>query len=219
LRRVDLLAAGMRAAPEPSFDAFSERPRFNVAPSQSVAVVRLNRDGGRSLGVAKWGLVPHWAKELPKVRPINARAETVATSGMFRQAFGRRRCLVPADGFYEWRKVGGAKQPMFVHFPDDRVFALAGVWERWRERDGDDPLDTCAVVTTTPNEVMSPIHDRMPVILRPGDYAAWLDPNTSPDAAANLLRPYGDGELEAVAVDRAVNSPRNDGPECLRPWG
>ncbi|MDB5295019.1 MAG: hypothetical protein JWO31_1002 [Phycisphaerales bacterium] len=216
LRRIDAARLGVTFV-EPTFDEFTDRPRFNVAPSQAVAVVRLNRDGKPAMGAVRWGLVPHWAKEPPKVRPINARAETVGSSGMFRQAFARRRCLVLADGFYEWRRDGTAKQPHFIRFPDDRVFAFAGVWERWREREGDDPLDTVAVVTTTPNAVMAPIHDRMPVILRPDDHAAWLDKETSSGNAAALLRPYADGELVASPVDRLVNSPKNDGPDCLRP--
>ena len=218
LRRIDLVRAAMGAVPDPSFDEFTERPRFNIAPSQPVPVVRVAKDGGRALGLVRWGLVPHWAKEPPKVQPINARAETVASSGMFRQAFARRRCIIPADGFYEWQKLDGkTKQPMFVRFPDDRVFGFAGIWERWRQQDGDDPLDTCAVITTTPNGVMAPIHDRMPVILRPADYDAWLDRDADPAAAAELLRPYPDGELDAVPVDRLVNSPKNDVPECVRP--
>jgi putative SOS response-associated peptidase YedK len=218
LRKVEAARAAFDAAPGPGFEAYTDRPRFNVAPSQDVLVVRLDRAGRRSIGPVRWGLVPHWAREVPKVRPINARAETVATSGAFRQAFARRRCLVPADGFYEWRRVDAkTKQPMFVRFPDDRPFGLAGVWERWRPDEETEPVDTCAVVTTTPNALMAPVHDRMPVILRPADYAAWLDPATDPHAAAALLRPYPDGEVEAVPVGRLVNSPTNDVPECVLP--
>ena len=219
LRRIDLASSGLDAAPEPAFEEFTERPRFNIAPSQEIPVVRVNRDGGRAIGLARWGLIPHWAKALPKAQPINARAETVVTSGMFKQAFARRRCVVPADGFYEWRKLDArTKQPMFVHFPDERVFGFAGLWERWRPAGdpGAEPVDTCTIITTTPNRLMAPIHDRMPVILRPEDYGVWLDREADPRAAAGLMRPYPDGELEAVPVDRLVNSPKNDVPECVR---
>jgi putative SOS response-associated peptidase YedK len=159
------------------------------------------------------GLIRHWAKAMPKLQPINARAESVPTSGMFRDAFARRRCLVPADGFYEWRKLDAkTQQPMFVHFPDDRTFAFAGLWERWRpqppaaaaapktdvqadqppgieDEQRAAPLDTCTIITTTANALMASIHDRMPVILRPEDYARWLDRDMDPNEAAALLRP------------------------------
>jgi putative SOS response-associated peptidase YedK len=217
LRRVDLTKAGFDALPEPGFEEFTERPRFNIAPSQDIAVVRLNRDGVRGIGPVRWGLIPHWAKDVPKVRPINARAETVRTSGMFKQAFARRRCIVPGDGFYEWKKVDAkTKQPMFVHFPDDRPFGFAGLWERWRPDADTEPVDTCTIVTTTPNHLMAPIHDRMPVILRPADYGRWLNPETDADEAAALMRPYPDGELEAISVEQLVNSPKNDVPECVK---
>ena len=238
LRRIDLARSAFGAVPDPGFEEFeefTERPRFNIAPSQHVAVVRLNKAGGRSLGLVRWGLIPHWAKGPPKAQPINARAETVLTSGMFRQAFARRRCILPADGFYEWRKLDPkTKQPMFVHFPDERLFGFAGLWERRHPAggasgadgsggegskggpEGAEPVDTCAIITTTPNQLMAPIHDRMPVILRPEDYAAWLDRETDPAEAAALMRPYPDGELEAVPVGRLVNSPGNDVPECVQ---
>lgn len=216
--RPDLVRAALNAVPAAALDALPGRPRFNVVPSQAVAVIRLDEDGDRALGAVGWGLVPHWATEPPKVRPINARAETVATSGMFRQAFARRRCIVPADFFYEWRTIdGGTKQPTFVRVPDDRVFGLAGGGTGGGSGTGTTPLDTCAVVTTTPNGFMAAIHDRMPVILRPDDYAAWPDRGTDPREAARLLRPYPDDGLEAVPVGRLVNSPRNDVPECVRP--
>ena len=219
LRRIDLARAAMHATPDPGFGEFTERPRYNIAPSQPIPVVRVDKEGGRRIGPVRWGLIPHWAKEPPKVQPINARAETVATSGMFRQAFARRRCIIPADGFYEWKKVDAkTKQPMFVRFPDDRVFGFAGLWERWRPPgDADvEPVDTCTILTTAPNELMAPIHNRMPVILKPEDYAAWLDRDTDPRKATDLMKPYPDGELEAVPVDRIVNSPKNDVPECIQ---
>jgi putative SOS response-associated peptidase YedK len=220
LRRINLAHSGFNAMPEPGFEEFSEHPRFNIAPSQNVAVVRMNKEGSRSIGLVRWGLIPHWAKDSPKAQPINARAESVRTSGMFRQAFSRRRCIVPADGFYEWKKLDAKnKQPMFMHFPDDRVFGFAGLWERWRPPDDPDakPLDSCTIITITPNTLMAPIHDRMPVILKPDEYQTWLERETDPDEAAKLMRPYPDGELEAVPVDRLVNSPKNDVPECVKP--
>ena len=217
VRRPDLARAALEAVPGLGFEEFTERPRYNVAPSQPVPVVRLNHDGLRVMTLVHWGLIPHWAKELPKIKPINARAETLATSGMFRQAFARRRCLVPADGFYEWRRDGKTKQPVFVHLPDDRPFCFAGLWERWAPDADTEPVDTCAIVTTVPNALMSGIHDRMPVILGPADYAAWLNRDTDPQNAAAMLQPYPDGEFVADPVGRHVNSPGNDTPECVRP--
>ncbi len=219
LRRVDLAHYGVRHPGDlAGFEEFTERPRFNIAPSQHVPIVRLNREGVRVLSAVRWGLIPHWTKGKPKAQPINARAETVRTSGMFRQAFARRRCLVPADGFYEWQKLGGkAKQPMFVRRPGDRPFAFAGVWERWQPEEGVEPVDTFAIITTRPNALMGPIHDRMPVILPEEGYASWLDREAEREQAEELLEPYPDGELEAVAVGRAVNSPGNDTCECVAP--
>jgi putative SOS response-associated peptidase YedK len=202
----------------PGFEEFTERPRYNIAPSQDVAIVRINKNGDRVLGLVRWGLIPHWAKEVPKIQPINARAETVPTSGMFKQAFTRRRCIVPADGFYEWKKLDPkTKQPMFIHFPDERVFGFAGLWERWKPTEGAEPVDTCTIITTTPNQLMASIHDRMPVILKPEDYGKWLDRETDPHEAEKLMHPYPEGELEAVPVNRLVNSPKNEGPACIEP--
>ena len=181
LRRIDISKTGFDAMPEPGFEEFTERPRFNIAPSQDIAVVRINKGGGRSVGPVRWGLIPHWAKQMPKVQPINARAETVTTSGMFKQAFVRRRCIVPADGFYEWRKLDAkTKQPMFIRLPGDRAFGFAGLWERWRPDDETEPVDTCTIITTTANGLMAPIHDRMPVILRPEDYEIVARPGRRP---------------------------------------
>jgi putative SOS response-associated peptidase YedK len=217
LRRTDLARAALSAEFLPGFEEFTERPHYNIAPSQDVAVVRLNRQGGRVLGLVRWGLIPHWAKQKPKSRPINARAETVATSSLFRTAFARRRCLVPADGFYEWQTLDtGARQPMLIRFPDDRLFCFAGVWERWRPSPDTEPIDTCAILTTTANQTMRPIHDRMPVILDPADYDRWLDSQTSLEEAAALAKPYPDGTLATTPVDPIVNSTRNDVPTCVR---
>lgn len=196
------------------FDEFTERPRFNVAPSQQVPIIRMSHEGkivGRS---AAWGLIPGWAREMPKTRPINCRCETVDSSAMFRQAFARRRCLMPADGFYEWQGAKPPKQPFFIHKPDDSPFAFAGIWERWKPEDADEAVETCALITTQPNEVMRPIHNRMPVILNPSDFARWLDANTPLEEAVALLHPF-EGPLEAYPVRPLVNKPANDGPELI----
>jgi putative SOS response-associated peptidase YedK len=192
-------------------------PRYNVAPTQELPIIRQPVDGGRVLAFARWGLIPSWAKDA-KIgnRLINARGETVATMPSFRSAFKARRCLVPADGFYEWHKLAsGGKQPFYLHFGDRRPFAFAGLWEHWQSPDGE-LVDSYTILTTGANAVMKPIHDRMPVILDPADYDRWLDPTRhQADALAPLLRPYeGDG-LIATPVGTFVNNPRHEGAECL----
>jgi len=204
---------GLRTPPLPGFEEFTERPRFNVAPSQRMPIVRANDEGDRELVGAHWGLIPSWTKE-PKLKPINARAETVGASGMFRQAFSRRRCLVPADGFYEWRGLKPPKQPFFIHRKDDRPFAFAGLWERWHPP-GAEPIDTYTIITTTPNALMAGIHNRMPVILRPDDYDRWLDAAVPIDQIQSLLTPCPDDELEAYPVSSRVNSPKYDDAHCV----
>jgi putative SOS response-associated peptidase YedK len=221
LRRINARRFGAKFDEHtPPFEEFTETaftPRFNIAPSQDVAVVRINSKGDRVLGFVRWGLIPHWQKEKPKAQPINAKGETVATNGMFRDAFRRRRCILPADGFYEWKKLDAkTKQPMYIHFPDDRTFGFAGLWEHWNPQDGE-PLNTCTIITTNANALMSLVHDRMPVILKPEDYDKWLDPNTPPAEAEALLKPYPDGELVADPVSTLVNSPKNDLPDCIKP--
>jgi putative SOS response-associated peptidase YedK len=166
----------------------------------------------------RWGLVPTWSKD-PKAGPpiINARAETLATKPAFRSAFKRRRCLIPADGFYEWQKIAGAKvkQPFYIRLAKDRPFAFAGLWEKWHNDEGS-LLESCTIVTTEPNDVMRPLHDRMPVILPDEEYARWLDPkNEDVDELQELLRPYPAEEIAACPITTFVNSPRNDGPECI----
>jgi putative SOS response-associated peptidase YedK len=205
-------------------------PRFNIAPTQPVAAVRLAPESGqRQLAFLKWGLVPAWAKD-PAIgnRLINARAESVAEKPAFRAAFRRRRCLVVADGFYEWQRSGGRKQPYFIRLRDDRPFAFAGLWESWEGKDvprtfwetvpGTSLLETCTLITTGPNELMEPIHNRMPVILAPNDYDRWLDPAIQePDALRPLLRPYPASAMLALPVSPHVNNPRNDDAECIAP--
>ena len=193
--------------------------RYNIAPSQFVACVRTNPDSmERECVEMKWGLIPSWAKE-PRIghQLINARAETVADKPAFRKAFRNRRCLILADGFYEWRREKKTKQPYFVRFVDNRPFAFAGVWERWERMEGN-PLDSCALITTAPNAVMKPIHYRMPVILHPTAYALWLDDSMHhPQGLMGLLQPYPHEEMEAFPVSPLVNNPLNDSPECLQP--
>lgn len=220
IRRIDLLIrfGAMEAAEFEAFDQKRIVPRFNVAPSQFAPVVRLNAKGERVIDQVRWGLIPSWTKGKPKLQPVNARSETVATSGMFRQAFQRRRCLVPVDGFYEWKKVDEKnKQPMFIHRLDDEPFAFAGLWERWIPEPGAEPVDTFTILTTQANPMMSAIHDRMPVILREPDFARWLDRNVPGDAVADLLVPLEDtkGEFEAYRVSKHVNTPKNDDAHCV----
>ena len=189
-------------------------PRYNIAPTQPVAAVRREADGRRRLVLLGWGLVPPIPRE--SGRPlINARAETAASLPSFRDAFRARRCLVPADGFYEWKAGGPRKQPFHVRLSDGRPFAFAGLWEpRARGPEGN-TAGSCALLTTEPNALMRDIHDRMPVILPPEGYARWLDPALRPADLAPLLRPYHAGAMEARAVGAFVNNARNEGPECV----
>jgi putative SOS response-associated peptidase YedK len=221
LRRYELAKAVFQAMRQVGFEEFSELDVhwWNVAPSQHVPVVRMEDNGERVIAPAQWGFIPAWAKELPKIRPINARAETVATSGTFRQAFNNRRCLIPADGFYEWQGAKRLKQPYFIHLKDDGVFAFAGLWERWQPAKDAQPIDTCTIITTQPNELMSPIHNRMPVIVARGNYSRWLDSRIPGNEVADALTPYPAEEMDAYAVAPAVNNPKDDGPELIRAAG
>ena len=192
-------------------------PNYNVAPTQTVAAV-LRNDGARRLEMLRWGLVPSWADD-PGIgsRMINARSETAPEKPSFRRAFRDRRCLIPADGFYEWRRENGGKQPYHFRMKDGHPFAFAGLWESWRG-DGEDVLRTCALLTTEPNGVASPIHNRMPVILPPDAYDAWLDPEAERQELEALLVPYeGEEEMEAYPVSRFVNSPGNNDERCIEP--
>jgi putative SOS response-associated peptidase YedK len=189
------------------------RPRYNIAPSQTVEAIL--RDGvEKRLELMRWGFTPSFAKE-PKLTPINARAETVATSPMFRDAFRRRRCLIVADGFYEWRKDERRKTPHFIHLRSGRPFGFAGIWSSYAAAVGT-PVATGAILTCPPNELMVPIHNRMPVILPAAGRDRWLDPSAGEDDLRALLVPLPSEELEAYEVSTFVNSPRNDAPECVR---
>jgi putative SOS response-associated peptidase YedK len=194
-------------------------PDYNVAPTKPVPVV-LSRDV-RELHLARWGLVPSWAKDASGgAKMINARIETAHDKPAYRRAFAKRRCLVPADGYYEWETLeNGAKQPHFIRPADGGVMAMAGLYEFWRPgRDTEDWLLTCTVITTQATEDVSGIHERMPVLVAPGRIEAWLDPSlTQPDEVRSLLAPLPTGRLEAHTVSTAVNKVRNNGPELLVP--
>jgi putative SOS response-associated peptidase YedK len=186
-------------------------PRYNIAPMQEVVVVR-STDGVRRLSVLRWGLIPAWAKD-PSIasRMINARSETAASKPSFRDAMKKRRCIVPASGFYEWRKEGTRKQPWYFRSRDPRrSLAIAAVWERWRDPEGQ-LVETCCLLTTGANAICAPVHDRMPVLLDPAGVERWLDASlTSADDLAELLTPAPEDRLGAHAVSTAVNSVRND---------
>lgn len=195
------------------------KPRYNIAPSQPIAAIRINPDTTtRKLVMLRWGLIPSWAKD-PKIgnQCINAKAETVAEKPSFRSAFKKRRCLVVATGFYEWQVQGRTKQPMWIGLRNNRPFAYAGLWERWTPAEGE-PLETCTIITTEPNELMQSIHNRMPAILAPASYDQWLDPTfQQAEPLKALLRPYSSEELTAYPVSTLVNNPRHDAPQCLEP--
>ena len=193
-------------------------PRFNIAPTQPVLAIRQPAEGPRAADLLRWGLVPGWARD-PGMgsRMINARAESAADRPAFRAALRRRRCIVPASGFYEWRAEGGGKQPYFIHRPQGELLAIAGLWERWRAQDGED-LDTCALLTTAANPDVSALHDRMPVLLQPGDFERWLDPTLSdPQLLADLLQPAAIGSLVWHPVGRRVNRAGEEGPDLVHP--
>lgn len=189
------------------------RPGWNIAPTRPLLVLAQD-DGVLRLQSALWGLLPHWAKDPSMRRPINARAESVAQTPMFRDAFRKTRCLIPIDGFYEWHRQAAAKQPWYFHMQEREPFALAGLLARWRGGT-DQALSTCAVITTTANAVMAPVHDRMPVIIARADWSAWLA--GEPAAAEVLLRPFAGEGLVADRVSTLVNRAANDGPDLIEP--
>jgi putative SOS response-associated peptidase YedK len=192
-------------------------PRYNVAPTQPILAV--TNDGQSKIDFFLWGLIPSWSKD-PSMgaRLINARSETLAEKPSFKNAYKRRRCLILADGFYEWRKDPGAKTktPMFIHRQDRQPFAFAGLWETWHP--GDENIRSCTIITTNANEMMASIHDRMPVILPPSAWEEWLEPaEQQPTALDKLLRPYAADDLAAYPVSTLVNNAANDSPECVLP--
>lgn len=189
---------------------------YNIAPSQNVPAVRV-ADRRRELALLRWGLLPGWAKEAKtSYRMINARAETVAEKPAYRTAFRRRRCLLPADGFYEWRQTADGKQPYYIRMRDAGVFAFAGLWERWEG--ADEVIESCTIIVTGANDAIRPVHDRMPVIIAPEAYAQWLDPELQePASLSPLLRPWPGDAMEVYPVSTRVNRPKNNDPECIAP--
>ncbi|MBX3001095.1 MAG: SOS response-associated peptidase [Caldilineaceae bacterium] len=215
----------LRATPQAVADLFDLpeapplEPRYNIAPTQPILAVRENPETGkREVTFFNWGLIPAWADD-PSIgsRMINARAETVVEKPSFRAAFKYRRCIVPADGFYEWQKIKGGKQPHLIGMADGAPFGFAGLWEHW-ERDGS-VIESCTLLTTDANELVAPIHNRMPVILQPEDYEEWLARSIqTADLLRHLLRPFPAEKMAAFPVSTVVNNPRNEDPACVVPW-
>ena len=189
------------------------QPRFNIPPTSTVPAI-IETDKARELRLFQWGLVPSWAKD-PAIgaRMINARAETLAEKPTFRAAFKRRRCLIPADGFYEWTGDKGRKQPYYITMRTNRTFAFAGLWEYWEGVDG--ALETCTIITTEANETVAKVHERMPVIVARGDYATWLDTRIETRSLQTILTPYPADEMTLHPVNKAMGNPAFDGPECI----
>lgn len=198
-------------------EALEWEPRYNIAPTQLVPAVVAAESGARVPRIMHWGLIPSWA-DGPAIgnRMINARAETAPEKPAFRGAFKSRRCLLPADGFYEWQKLEKRKQPHCIRLKSGAVFAFAGLWDRWKSPEGE-VVESCTILTTDANDVVRALHDRMPVILAAGDYALWLDPKAKPELLKTLLRPFDAEPMEAYPVSTVVNSPRNETPECIKP--
>jgi putative SOS response-associated peptidase YedK len=191
-------------------------PRYNIAPSQDVPIVRLRKDrSGRELALVRWGLIPYWSKDAKiGARLINARAESIATKPAFREAFARRRCLVPANGFYEWEKRGRARQPWLIRARDGGLLTFAGLWEHWRDPAGG-TIASCTIITGEPNPLVARLHDRMPVIVPAEDHERWL--SGDPETALGLLRPFPEDQLEAFPVSPRVGSPAHDDPDLIEP--
>jgi putative SOS response-associated peptidase YedK len=214
-RKKEILAEIFDVANEVDWD-----PRYNVAPGQDVAVVRQDAtQPARSFSRMRWGLIPSWSKD-PKsgYKMINARAETIAGKPAFREPFQSRRCLIPADGFYEWSKYSKGKSPFCLTLADDSVFAFAGIWDRWMNQNGE-PIETCSIITTTANSLLADIHDRMPVILRREDYDRWLDPGfRQVEDLSDLLKPHPVDGMRRRPVSTWVNSVKNDDPSCAEEY-
>lgn len=202
-----------------SFEPPNELPaRYNIAPTQSVAAVRNTPDGGgKKLAFLRWGLIPSWATDKAiGNRLINARAETLAEKPSFKHALKRRRCLILADGFYEWKTSGKNKQPYFIQMKDGRPFAFAGLWERWSK--SETAIESCTIITTSPNSLLAELHNRMPVILSEQAAHLWLDPEIEqPEPLTSLLVPYSEDEMIAYPVSTLVNSPKHDSSDCIEP--
>ena len=191
-------------------------PRYNIAPSQKIAVVRQQNGGDRELAFLQWGLIPSWSKD-PAIgyKMINARSETVHEKPSLKQAFLARRCIIPASGFYEWEKVGKEKVPHYIHLRDGDVMSLAGLWERWKSPEGME-LETCTILTTAANSLIKKVHDRMPVILHRAEFDIWLNREIDDiNRLTELFHPYPSDQLEEYVVTKDVSSPSNDSSECI----
>ena len=197
------------------------RVRYNIAPSQMIDVVRADEDR-HIVDQLKWGLVPAWAKD-PNIgsRMINARAETLAEKPSFRNSFKQRRCIIPASGFFEWQKKaggGGGKQPFYFYVREKDLFGFAGLWEEWLDQESGELLETCTIITTEANEVLKPVHERMPVILKPSDYDLWLDPEeNNTERLQKILVPYPAKEMGSHPVSKNINYPDNDSSDLIKP--
>ncbi|WP_414541234.1 SOS response-associated peptidase [Nostoc sp. CCY0012] len=194
--------------------------QYNIAPTQRVATVLHNPESGSNeFQQLRWGLIPSWAKDASMgAKLINARAETVAEKPAFRSAFKHRRCLVLADGFFEWQRQNGKKQPFYFRLVDGQPFGFAGLWEKWRSPEGEE-ITSCTILTTAANELLQPIHERMPVILAPQDYDLWLNPQMQTrETLQPLLCSYPSQAMTAYPVSTIVNNPRHNTPECIREW-
>jgi putative SOS response-associated peptidase YedK len=192
------------------------KPRYNIAPTQQIPAARA-ADAGRECINLRWGFIPSWSKD-GKLAPINAMSETAPDKPMFRTAFRKRRCLIPATGFYEWKATPGVKrkQPYAIRLADDKPFAFAGLWEKWAGPDGD--VETCCILTTAPNELIGAIHNRMPVIMHPRDFDQWLDPKEQDAASvAELLRPFPAEKMRAFSVSTWVNDVKHQDARCIEP--
>ncbi|MDD2443267.1 MAG: SOS response-associated peptidase [Desulfotomaculaceae bacterium] len=194
---------------------FSHTPRYNIAPGQEIAVITKN-PGGREISLMKWGLIPHWAKDKRTgYKMINARAETIDNKPAFKGPFLHRRCLIPADGFYDWKKLNGEKEPIYITLPGRTLFAFAGIWNCWAAPGGE-AVYTCSIITTPSNEYIRAIHDRMPVILdREQEHQAWLEMD-EPVSLKKMLRPY-QGKMTVYPVSKLVNSPKTDSRQLIEP--
>ncbi len=194
------------------------KPRYNIAPTQIIPAV-LEQDGERIINGLKWGLIPHWSKDDSFAsKLINARAETLSEKSSFRDAFKKHRCIIPASGFYEWnKKSSGTKQPFYFYLKGKEVFGFAGLWEEWLDKESGEQIETCTIITTEANKVLEPIHDRMPVILKPKNYEQWLDEKENDtDKLQKLLAPYPSAEMDSYKVSKSVNTPINDSPELIK---
>jgi len=221
-RRADKqrIAEWMQAHDTNVFDDTYLAPSYNVAPQSWQPVVRLNPETGeRELTIMRWGLVPFWSKDgKAAFNTINAKAESIASSAAYREAWKRRRCLIPAEWFYEWHKIDEkTKQPFAIGMKDGSIFAFAGLWELWKDKETGKTLETYTIITTDPNELMAPIHTRMPVIVPRKDYGRWMAPADPAQLPVDLLRPFPAEEMKAWKVSSAVGNTRNNNPDLLTP--